>query len=73
MNRREALAALVSLPSVTRIQSVPANADDVIVAEVDHAVSIETAELLKAHLQDVWPDRKIVVLEKSIQIKLVPR
>jgi hypothetical protein len=73
MNRREALAALVSLPSVTRIQSVPANADDVIVVEVDHAISIETQERIKAHLQKVWPDRKIVVLDKSIQIKLVPK
>lgn len=73
MNRREAIAALVSLPEVARISTVPANSDDVIVVECEGLVSQSTADHIRAHMREIWPDRKIVVLEGGIRIKVAPK
>lgn len=71
MNRREALAALVALPEVTRISVAKPQPDDVIVVEYDGMMSPETAERIKATLQRVWPRRQVLVLSDGMKIKLI--
>jgi len=73
MNRREAIAALVALPEVARISAVPASADDVIVVECDGVLASESVARIKAQLEQVWPDRTIVVLSGELRIKVAPK
>lgn len=72
MNRREALAALVSLPEVARISTVPAASNDVIVVECDRWLTSDVAQRIHDTLSEVWPGRKIVVLDEGISIKVAP-
>jgi hypothetical protein len=73
MNRREALAALVAMPEVARISSVPASANDVLVIECDDIISPENAERLLAELSVIWPDRKAVIFSKGMRLKLASK
>lgn len=73
MNRREAIAALVSLPEVARISAVPAASEDVIVVECDAALTASSVAYIRARMGEVWPDRQIVVLDKGIRIKVAPK
>jgi len=69
MNRREAIAALVALPEVSRISVANPQPDDVVVVEYEGAMSQETAERIEAHLQRVWPGRQIVVLSDGLKLR----
>lgn len=69
MNRREAIAALVALPEVSRVTVARPKDDDVLVVECDGPISDATAERIKAHFAYIWPNRKIVVLDGGIRIK----
>ena len=71
MERREALAALMALPAATRITSVPADSNDVIVVECAEYILDEQKARLRDQLQQVWPNRKIVILGKSLTLKLM--
>lgn len=73
MNRREAVAALVNLPSVARIVKVAdLQPDDVIVVECDALISNDTADRIKGRVQDVWPGRKIIVVGPDVRLKVMP-
>jgi hypothetical protein len=56
MNRRDALAALVSLPAAARISVAELKTNDVIVVECDMHMRPDTAERIRAHVQKVWPE-----------------
>jgi len=71
MNRREAIAALVALPHVERIAKVDAQPTDVIVVECDTFVSAAAAERIRLTLNEVWPNRKVVICDKNMRIKVV--
>lgn len=71
MNRRDALAALIALPEVARLASVPATSTDVIVVECDHPLSDRQVQCIQTSLASVWPGRKIVVFDKGLRLKLV--
>ena len=71
MNRREALAALVSLPAVARISVAEIKPEDVIVFELDDYLPMEAVTRLGDTAKGVWPGRKILVLEKGIHLKVV--
>lgn len=71
MNRREALAALVSLPEISRISTAPVKPDDVIVVESDHALTRDTIDRLTAIMESVWPGRKCIVLSEGLKLKVV--
>jgi hypothetical protein len=71
VNRRDALAALVSLPALTRITSGPVAPTDVIVAEYARPLSLRQKEAIRVTLQDVWPGRRIVICDADIRIKVV--
>lgn len=47
------------------------NLDSVIVAEVDGAITLENAALLKESLEAVWPANRVVVLFGGIKLKIV--
>lgn len=71
MDRRDALKVLVSLPSVSRIAVADLKPDDVLVVECDDYMSAQAVDNIKQALQQVWPGRKCVVLEKSLRLKVV--
>jgi hypothetical protein len=71
MNRREALAALVSLPATARISVAQLKPDDVIVIECAERLTRENLERLERTAQSVWPGRKVAVLAKGFTLKVV--
>ena len=71
MNRRDAIAALVSLPEVARIATLTSTPSMVIVVECDGCISLEVADRLKKTLASVWPDNKIVVMDSGLRLKVV--
>lgn len=70
MTREDAIAALVSLPEVQRVSVASLKPTDVIVVNVSEYISMETADRMRAWLQQVWPDNKIVVLEKGVELRI---
>ena len=73
MNRREALAALVAMPQVARISAVPAANDDVLVVECDRPISREEADRMRQQFEQIWPARKVAILDGGLRIKLAPK
>lgn len=71
MNRRDALAALISLPAVARISVAQVKPDDVIVFECDEHLPEEGIKRIKDVAEGVWPGRKVVVLDKGLHLKIV--
>ena len=71
MNRREALAALVALPEVTRISVARMGPADVIVVEAPMRLSAAQVEAMTERLTKVWPDRRIVILGQGMTLKVV--
>lgn len=72
MNRRQAIAAIASLPGLTRISSEVVAPTDVIVLECDGKITNEVRDRLIAGLRTVWPlPQKIVVLEAGIKMKVL--
>lgn len=72
MNRDEALAALVSLPEVQRISVASLKPTDVIVLNVAERITPEHAARIRAYLELVWPDQRVVVLDKGMEIRVAP-
>jgi len=72
MDKDAAVAVLESLPGVERISCARFQPDDVIVIECEGRLSVEQGARIKADLAGVWPDRKIVVLDSSMKLKVVP-
>lgn len=70
MNRREALAALVSLPATARISVADVKPNDVIVVECDAPISHEIAKRIRLHVQDVWPNHKVLIVGDGLRIKI---
>lgn len=71
MNRREAIAALASLPGLARIERADLKPTDVLVVSVDAYISEDVAAQIKETLALVWPGTKAVVLEKGMTLKVV--
>lgn len=71
MNRREAIAALTSIPGLARIQKAEVKPNDVIVCELDGLCHHETRMLIEQHLTRVWPGHKIVVCERGMRLKVM--
>lgn len=70
MNRREAIAALVSLPSVASIRVANVRPEDVIIVESDMRLTQEGREVIRARLEQVWPGRRIVVCDSGLRITI---
>jgi predicted pyridoxine 5'-phosphate oxidase superfamily flavin-nucleotide-binding protein len=73
MNRDEALAALVSLPEVQRISVASLKPTDVIVVNVsDSSFTQSEAARMRCALEQIWPDQKIIVALKGVEIAIAP-
>lgn len=71
MNRREALAALISLPQIASIQRADIKPDDVIVVECKGKLSLSGMESIRRKLTDIWPGRRIVVCDDDTRLRVV--
>jgi hypothetical protein len=71
MNRRDAIAALVALPAVTRIAVADLKPSDVLVIEASGYVSAEATARIEATMAQVWPGRKVVLLDVGLTLKVV--
>jgi len=71
MNRRDAIAALMSIPALSSIQSVCMATDDVIVLEVERHLSSQERQNIEAQVSQLWPGRRVVVLDGGMKIKVV--
>jgi hypothetical protein len=69
MNRREAIAALISLPPSTRVTVATLKPTDVIVVESDQRITQDQAEHIKQIVESVWPGHKAIVLDSTLKIK----
>lgn len=69
MNRREALAALISLPAISRISVAELKPNDVLVVECDGELSQSQQSNITASLSQIWPDRKIAIFQKGLRLK----
>lgn len=65
------MAALMALPATASITVARLQPDDVIVVESDERLTVEGAERLKAHVQQVWPDHRVAVFDKGYRMKVV--
>lgn len=71
MNRRAALAALMTLPAVTKIAVAPITPRDVIVIECPGPLSLAQIESIKHGIARIWPDTKCIVLCDGMRLKVV--
>jgi hypothetical protein len=71
MNRQEAIAALMSIPEVAGLSVANIAHDDVIVVEWGEVIDAERAELIRAQLEKIWPQNKIVVTDGRTRLKIV--
>lgn len=72
MNRRQAIAALVSLPEVARISAAPVGLTDVLVVETDTHITLDAAKRITEVMQQVWPGRRVLIFDKGVTLKIVP-
>lgn len=70
MDRREALKLLTALPMVKSIEVAQVAPTDVIVVEAEDRLSDKSKEYIRTALSQVWPNRKIVVTDGGIKIRI---
>jgi hypothetical protein len=71
MNRREAMAALMALPQVTRVARTWVAPTDVIVVECDQRLTPEAVSQLRARVRDVWPGQTVLICDAGLRIKVL--
>ena len=71
MNRREAIAALTSLPALSSVSVASLKPKDVVVVECDHILRVDQIARMRDTLKTVWPDNEIVVCERGVRLKVV--
>lgn len=71
MNRREALAALTSLPAAAVIQRANVEHSDVIVVTVPGLLSTYAMENIRLSMKAVWPNNRCVVLCDGANLSIV--
>ena len=70
MNWRKALSAFLALPAVKSIEIANLKPNDVIVFELDHMLSAEVIERIKTSAEQIWPGRKVVVLDQGMRMHI---
>lgn len=58
------------LPTAASVARADVGPTDIVVVTVPEILSSEQARYLKTALADVWPDNKVVVLDRGITIKI---
>lgn len=59
------------MPAVARISVAQIKPDDVIVMECDDYLPHEALQRIKESTEQIWPGRKVLVLEKGLRMKVV--
>lgn len=70
MNRRDAIAALMSLPATASLSVASVRPSDVLVIECDTHLSRAEKDLIRAEIDKVWPGRKAVVCDGGSRLKI---
>lgn len=70
MTRDEAIGVLESMPATARITKARVRPTDVIVVETDQILSAQTRDNIQADLSRVWPENKVVVLDRTLRVKI---
>ncbi len=71
LSRRDAIKAVMAMPSVATISRASLKPTDVIVLESEDYISQHTCELIQAQVKQVWPDHKCIVLDKGLRLRVV--
>jgi hypothetical protein len=71
VEREAAIAALVSLEQVERINVASLKPTDVVVVELSEAISSETAEHIQRTLRQIFPSNKVVICDQGTRLKVV--
>lgn len=71
MTRRDAVAALVGMPAITRIAAAPVAPADVIVVDVRDKISPYVRADMTAQLLAIWPGRRILILDGGMTLRIV--
>lgn len=72
MNRRDLLKAIAALPPIASIEVATVKPSDVIVLTLDvEHVSQQTVSNVTVHLKTIWPEAKLLVLDKGSSLKVV--
>jgi hypothetical protein len=71
MNRREAIAALTSLPGLTSVQVADIKPNDVLVFEVETHLSAQTIQRIKDFAGELWPGHRVAVLDAGMKLKVM--
>ena len=71
MNRREALKLLSALPMIKSVEVANVAPNDVIVVECAGRVSMAQIAHIKQGMSQIWPNRKIVVLDGGLSIRVM--
>lgn len=70
MNRREAIAALVSLPATTQISVATLRQNDVLVVTCPGMISDQSAHHIEEMVRNVWPQHKVLVLTCGLTLSI---
>lgn len=70
MNRRDAMKALMSLPATATVTRSAVQPNDVIVIESDDVLSCAGRADIANAVRQVWPNNKVVVLDKGLRMKI---
>ena len=71
MNRRRMLSSLLAAPYLASIRRAEVKPDDVIVIELNDRVSADVRKGIYDTIQRIWPDRKAVILDPSMKLRIV--
>lgn len=71
MNRREALAALMSLPATASIKVAQLKPDDVLVVECDEHLPFERVRSIGDSVKAIWPDHKVAVFDGGLRLRVM--
>lgn len=73
MDRRDAMKALCGLPAATQITRIPTELkpSDMIVIEVPGLLVDHQYELMRAQVQKLFPNNKVLVLTNDMKFRVV--
>jgi hypothetical protein len=62
--------AIEMLPTVESVKRADVGPSDVVVVKADDVLDDATRRFIEEHLQPVWPNNKIIVLDRELSIEI---
>lgn len=59
------------IPEIARVSKANLQPNDVIVIECEQNLSVKTCQRIEQYVEQVWPGRKVVVLEGGLRMRAV--